>query len=260
MSNQTEDPAGYVFSRPTEIGSNRESLSHLSAPREDEKQISERILMQRTSAETGGTLQSFESSIDEDASGICNDPTHFRSGSGPFDFLLVNPSTNEIDARIGSATHKLRPRARAANKDSLIGYVENELTVFQQLYQSSCSVPVADGANADRANMMVMTEPSCERHSHGKRTRMELCDWSSSCGFQALSLTNAQSDGRDLGSLAQLFPDCESCMDEWIGPPMKFKLKPIHSHLETYSSLPVFFYTTKGNMHPRQQLAPLTPC
>ncbi|KAI2499687.1 hypothetical protein MHU86_14820 [Fragilaria crotonensis] len=259
------DHACYVHSRPKESGSNCESpfvVSHPSAPCEDETLvISDSISTQRTSGETGGTPQTFQSSIDEGASGICDDLTHFRSGDGPIEFLLVNPSTNDVDAQIGSAIYKLRPRARAANEDSLVGCLENELTVFQQLNQSSCSVPATDGVNAGGANMTVMTVmtgTSCERHSHGTGPRVELCDWSSTAaGLHALSLTNEQPDSHGLGSLAQLFPDFVSCMDEWAGPRMKFKLKPIHSHRDTYATFPAFFHAMKGNMNPHQQL---TPC
>lgn len=266
MSNETDYLAGYAFSRLTESDSSREGsplvVSHPSSPTEEKTHIMrESISKRKASGETGATPQTFQSFI-VDASGICDDPTHSRSIGGPIDFLLVNPSTNDIDAQMGSAIHKLRPRARAANQDSLDGYLENELTVFQRLYQSSCSVPVvADGVNADGTNMMVVTGASCERHSRGTRPRVEPCQSLPAGDFQALRMTNTRSDRRGVGSRAPLFPDCESFTDEWTGPPMKFKLKPIHPHMDPYTTFRMFFHAVNGSMDPQQQLlTPLTPC
>jgi hypothetical protein len=260
MSNQTDYLAGNVFSRPTECRSTCEgstlAVPHPSAPTEEETHISESASKNWTSGEVEG----FPQSSIADTSAIRDAPTHSWSGGGLVGFLLLNPSSNDVDAQDVSTIHKFRPRTRQFNADSLDVCLENELKGFRQFYQSSCSVRVCEGVNADSSNMIVITGTSRDRHSHGARPPVEQCHPSSIGGIQVSSLTNDQSHRGGLGSLAQLFPDCDSFKDEWVGVPINFKMKPIHPHVDPYATFHMVFHAMNGSMDSHQQVTPLTPC
>ena len=232
MGNHSDYDTGEIVSRSMDRASDRvgspNDMSHHSTPTEQETCTRETLYNDRTSGHAGRSSASFRGTIN-DAPRNDHVQTNSESTGGIFEFLLVNPLTNRIDAQAGPVRHTFRPRACRVNTDILDLCSEDDLNCFQEPFPAMPSDAIAAGDDAGIADTR-MTGSEFDLHPHNTppslvRQRHPLPS------IHESGLTVAVSGMGHRGSLPYLFHECESLFDEWTGLPIRLSKKPFRSNM-----------------------------
>ena len=161
---------------------------------------------------------------------------HSESAGDVFEFLLVNPSTNSINANAGAVWHLFRPRTWSAIADSLDFCLGNDLTSFQKPFSSRSSDPGEAGPDAD-IKESEMTDRTFDIRSHDRT--LQVGQHHSSSSIRESRLMDFKSDrynGRRCKSTPYLVQECESSKEEWTGLPIMLSMKAVGSNMDALLS------------------------